>query len=475
MRLFFLALLAGVLSLSLIHAEEKIYTLDSFADVYYDAETGNPIASDEILELNGKTVRIAGYMVPYNSLENLKEFMLMPSSNGCNFCESPIKEEIIYVNQFGKKKFSFIDEPLVITGKLWVNGAGTKPKNKNFEQFLYAFEQAKVEKLKPKHHALLETVTPRTIIKQVCSILKVRLLKQVKVQALDESAYRKKKKEVLLKYLGGEEKAQQLQRFLTAMNFKGGEDLVNTVTDYLSHWSASFSDQAGTVIYYKEGLDLSDPDNQRQIALSCYDVLFHHESQMGDQIHKNTPSYEEYLARLSLILGLRQSFTQFYGSIGLIDLKPLEEFAAPHKEASLPTTLDSLRQLLLINNADFIQKVYEAEAFQPYTKAIMSPPVSMEQIFNPALYTSGEPHKPEALKPSQNRFGPYLTQLILNNTVKKEQITTDTILLQNENPFLWEIQFRDPKSAKLAQSYLNDLETLSVELNGNSLKVTPAQ
>ncbi len=451
-----------------LHAEElPIMTLDSFADVYYDAETGNPHVSDEIKKLNGKTVRIAGYMVPFNSLENLKEFMLMPSSNGCNFCESPMKEEIIYVRQPGKKKYEFISEPLIITGKLWVNGAGTAPKNKTYAQFLYAFEDAKVEKLKKEHHALLEVVTPRTIIKQVCSLLRVRLLKQVRFEALNDSDYLQKRKELLLKYLGGMDKAEQLQKLLTAFDIPGADKLIENGSKYLANWAGAFSDTAGDVIYHRKNLDLSQPENQRQIAIASYDTLFHHEVEMGKNIHTGNPTYEELAARLSLILGLRQSFTQFYGSIGLIDLLPLPDFAKPHQgKETLPAPYSTIIQQLLVKNATFIEELYQSKHYQPYTKAIINPPSTMEQILKPELYTTGKEYKSIVIDGYENRFGPYLSSLILGISV--ELLVADGLNL-TENGFKWTVQLSSEKEAdKLFQTH-SQSNRFSISLDKNTV------
>ena len=452
MRSLFFLLLLVIPSVS---AEETpIMTLDSLADVYYDAETGDAISSDAIKALDGKTIRIAGYMVPFNDLENLKEFMLMPSSNGCNFCEAPMKEEMIYVRQPGKKKYDYIGDPIVLTGKLWVQGAGTEAPNSTYAQFLYALQDTKVEKLKASDQALLEVVTPRTIIKQVCSLLRVRLLKQVTFEALDDSAYQEKRKELLLKYLGGAEGEQALTFFLNAFGIQNTESLSDLGSAFLTGWSAAFSDISGETIYYHKGLDLSEKKNQLQIAIACYDLLFHQEIDIHNAIHQGTPSIDEKLARLSLILGLRQSFAQFYGSIGLIDLRPLEKFAAPYDgKASLPKPFKTLAEQLLIKQGSFISELYKAEQFQPYTKAIASPPVSMTQILSPALYCEkGSTFEPQTIDGYENRLGPYLTSLILG--LDTEGIVADGIHLK-ANEFQWSILFKSEEVALKAETLLN--------------------
>ena len=445
----FLILASLVVTVS--HAEQRIMTLDELADVYYDAESGDPVVADEIKSLNGQTIRIAGYMVPFNQLENLKEFMLMPSSNGCNFCEAPMKEEMVYVKQPGKKKYPFITEPIVVTGKLWVKGAGTPPLNKTYAQFLYCLQDTKVTKLRPEDQALLSKVTPRTIIKQVCSLLRVRLLKQVTFVELDEVGFLEKRRSLLLEYLGGPEQAKALENFLTCFDVTGADTLVSSVSTYLAHWNAAFSDASGEKIYYKKGLDLSTQENQQQIAIACYDLLFHQEIDLHEKIHKGTPSIDETLARLSLILGLRQSFAQFYGSIGLIEMKPLKDFMTPYdSSASLPKAFSPLAEQLLVKQEAFISEVYKSQQYQPYTKAISAPPLSMEQILKPALYT--KPKESEAYKaPSveghnQQRLGSYLAGLILKlSEEQKSHLIADGIDWTPQK-FSWFLKFDDEET-----------------------------
>ncbi len=469
--MFVRALLLLLATQLILRADDAlpILTLDSLADVYYDAESGDAIVSDEIKALNGKTVRIAGYMVPFNSLENLQEFMLMPSSNGCNFCESPMKEEIVYIRQPGKGNYEFIPDPLLITGKLWVHGAGTPAKNSTHAQFLYAFEQAHVEKLAPEHYPLLETVTPRTIIKQVCSLLRVRLLRQVKFAPLSADAYRQQRQAALLPFLGGADQAQQLQQFLTAFDVPHADQLIELGTTYLEHWSSAFSDRIGSTIYYRDDLDLSDPQNQRQLAIACYDVLFHHEVDMGTRLHEGTPSYDEYLARISLLMGLRQSFTQFYGSIGLVDMLPLEEFTKPHRETTaLPSPYSTIAQQLLLANKGFIEQLYAAEHYQPYTKALSAPPVTMAQILTPTLYTQsapGTPYAVPAIEGYANRLGPYLASLVVGT--EHSAIIADGLRL-TPTGFTWVLQCRDATTAaQIATAERSS--TLTSEVRGDTV------
>lgn len=461
-----------ILLLSPLFAENLgIMTLDSLADVYYDTE-GVPVTSDEIKALDGQEIRLAGYMVPFNDLENLKEFMLMPSSNGCNFCEVPAMEEMVYVRQAGKKKYKFIGDPLVITGKLWVQGAGTPAKNSTYSQFLYALTDVKVESMKAADRELLEKVTPRTILKQVCSLLRVRLLKQVRFKALTQKELTVKKRERLLEYLGGEQKAQALQSFLQTMGVYGAEEFITLTTNYLSNWSGAFCNEKGDTLYHLEGLDFSKPENQFQIAMASYDVLFHHEIDLNKTLLGGAPTYDESLARLSLVLGLRQSFSQFYGSIGLVDLKPLEEFTKPFKKASLINPYKEIASQLLVRQAGFIAELYKTPRFQPYTLALQKPPVAMDQILTPSLYMDAKvKYKAKILDGYENCFGRYLTCAILGEDYTEYDGLVDGITFGEEG-FNWEIHFPAAEQVTRITQKLSDNQSLVVSQNERILSIS---
>ncbi len=475
-RSTFLLALLSIMPLALKAEEAPIMTLDALADVYYEAESGEPVVADEIKSLNGKTVRIAGYMVPFNDLENLKEFMLMPSSNGCNFCESPMKEEIVYVRQPGKKKYEYISEPLVMTGKLWVKGAGTDAPNSTYAQFLYGLQDAKLEKLKPEDQALLQVVTPRTIIKQVCSLLRVRLLKQVKFEPMTKEDFFLKRSEMLLKYFNGVKGLNNIKLLLESFNMPDAENILPVTNQYLADWTAAFSDSTGEVIYYLEDLDLSVQENQRQIAIACYDLLFHQEVNMGEQIHKGNPSYDEILARLSLILGLRQSFAQFYGSIGLIDLLPMETFAVQFRNRKpLPAPYSDIVEQLLLKSEPFIAEVYKAEQFQPYTKAITAPPLSMAQILTPSLYTDEKrAYKAPQTEGYDNRLGAYLISKVTGINIDELDLIADGIRFQGKGTdlqYIWELQFSSEKKASEIVKRLVPNERIVASSNGKTITI----
>jgi len=95
----------------------------------------------------------------------------------------------------------------------------------------------------------------------------------------------------------------------------------------------------------------------------------------------------------------------------------------------------------------------------------------MKQIFTPSLYTSGDLFKAETLKGYENRFGSYLTSLILNSSVKEENIITDGINFTDKG-FLWKIKFKDIKNAQVAEKLLSTNDLLEIKIEGSILYIT---
>lgn len=87
-----------------------------------------------------------GFMAPYDSLENMKNCMLMGIPTGCFFCTPPSPVEVVFIRQdIPKGKVApYIDTPIVAEGilKLWKKRSN-EPAHKSF---IFVLDQAKVTK-----------------------------------------------------------------------------------------------------------------------------------------------------------------------------------------------------------------------------------------------------------------------------------------------------------------------------------------
>jgi len=97
-------------------------------------EFDKPVFSAGASSLNGKSVSLPGYMIPFENGMKGNHFMLssMPI-NACFFCGVGGPETVVEV--FLKQPITYTEKPVVITGVLKLNG--TDP-----DKMLYILEQA---------------------------------------------------------------------------------------------------------------------------------------------------------------------------------------------------------------------------------------------------------------------------------------------------------------------------------------------
>jgi len=108
--------------------------------------SGTHIFPDSLLQLDGKTVVINGFMAPYEDLDNLREFMLLSFSVGCFFCVPPAINQVLFIEQKGSQSRPFIDDPITIRGTLHLSVPPLKLQAHE-DGFLFAILDAEITKL----------------------------------------------------------------------------------------------------------------------------------------------------------------------------------------------------------------------------------------------------------------------------------------------------------------------------------------
>jgi hypothetical protein len=108
--------------------------------------SGTHIFPESILQLDGKTVAIKGFMAPYEDLDNLREFMLLSFSVGCFFCVPPSINQVLFIEQKGEQSRPFIDDPITVKGTFHLAQPPLKLQAHE-DGFLFAILDAEVTKL----------------------------------------------------------------------------------------------------------------------------------------------------------------------------------------------------------------------------------------------------------------------------------------------------------------------------------------
>lgn len=97
--------------------EVALQKLGNFA---YDAERGGTIP-DDVKKLDGITVKLHGYMIPYDRTDNIVKFALVPDLFACCFGQPPSLQHTALVTTPPGKSLSYFAEQIVVTGTLRVN------------------------------------------------------------------------------------------------------------------------------------------------------------------------------------------------------------------------------------------------------------------------------------------------------------------------------------------------------------------
>lgn len=147
MKKFFLFFAFAVCTLTL-SAQKKEYTgfpslvWPKLYDVKYvkakdaNGEYEKPVFSDAAKSLNGKSVTVPGYIVPFEAGNKSAHLMLSSLPlNACFFCGAGGPESVIEV--FLKKEISYTEKPMEFRGVIKIN-------DKNPDKMMYIMEQAEV-------------------------------------------------------------------------------------------------------------------------------------------------------------------------------------------------------------------------------------------------------------------------------------------------------------------------------------------
>jgi len=118
----------------------------------YDAKGDdlNVTFPEDMAALDGKKVSLAGFMTPYEKLDDMHQFLLMPSSGGCFFCQAPSLSQVAMVQQTtpsgSQEKLPYIQEPVLVTATLHLYAKGSKHAAHQ-AGFIFALDDAQVVKL----------------------------------------------------------------------------------------------------------------------------------------------------------------------------------------------------------------------------------------------------------------------------------------------------------------------------------------
>jgi hypothetical protein len=88
-------------------------------------------------ELDGKVVRLLGFMQPLRDDQDMASFLFVEYPVGCWYCEMPASTGLVYVELPGGRTAPFSRNMITITGRLRLNANDP-------EDFLYTLQESRV-------------------------------------------------------------------------------------------------------------------------------------------------------------------------------------------------------------------------------------------------------------------------------------------------------------------------------------------
>lgn len=94
-------------------------TIKELGNFDYDPEQGGNVPAD-VLQMNGSTVKLSGFMIPLDQAERITRFALVPDLFACCFGAPPQIQHIVIVGCPPGKGVSYYPEEITVEGRLSV-------------------------------------------------------------------------------------------------------------------------------------------------------------------------------------------------------------------------------------------------------------------------------------------------------------------------------------------------------------------
>lgn len=106
-------------------------------------DTGPAVFPEDLKKLEGKHVRLTGFIAPYSDPDNMTKFMLTEAAVGCFFCNPPQENGVVFVRLPAKAKpLNWENDTVTVEGVLHLRGHNKK--DEEAEGFLFTVDDAKV-------------------------------------------------------------------------------------------------------------------------------------------------------------------------------------------------------------------------------------------------------------------------------------------------------------------------------------------
>jgi len=373
---------------------------------------------ETLRELDGRRVRLVGFMAPFDSLNDMRNCMILPSYVGCTFCNSPDITQVVYVAQSDQadERYPFIEEPSEVTGIFRLPKTDDPQGNhEGHEQgFVYVIEDALVTPYQasdaptrapgheggshPVKNDVMEEISLDALVTDVSQLRGLAPLKPIRWGRISASNLAAKvRSEVEQSY--PEEEREVLVAAFSLLGFFGDE--APALIDLLAMMNlvrrVAFVEEGGESISLLESASTKDPFTRLALVKEIADALARQHfasAQPPKPLHTDSNRALEALRQGNRLLVAYRYARQ--ENISPSPRAPKGLFAGFPEPRMIPAMLD-LWQRLPWHTGPFF-----AEARGGSTKELghidglfRNPPSTTRELFRPSLYDT--PNEFEAI------------------------------------------------------------------------------
>jgi hypothetical protein len=405
----------GAASSSAAHAEQAplvdFKLLDHTLLERHEDRPPSVIFPDELKALDNKRISIIGFMAPFEEMDNMKRFMLLPSYVGCFFCSPPSFTQVILVEQKsqGSGKLPFINDAIIVTGTLRLYFKESKHPA-HLAEFIYALDDADVtvytganapkravghqqqggllSRLQPNATAPLpgapphKAFQPQFLVKAVSDERRLPMMQGLKFVGEAPDAVTKRIADHIASLRKPEEwKARE--RACVALGFADKAfDLPKSIATLEMLRLPGFYDQAAQVIYYNHDLQFSNPDSRLYMVKLITEALI---AQNATPPATPPATDDAAFAALALRRGdIERTALLYDQKTRLLAAKP--EPLAPGPD--VPMLLDKFSGMYNKKALEFVTKVFPPDQLDKLNAAYAKPPTSTAQVLHPEFFTN---------------------------------------------------------------------------------------
>lgn len=247
-----------------------------------------------LAELDGREVSLVGFMAPFDSLDDMRRCMILPSYVGCNFCAPPRINQVVYVTQGedgSDERFEFIDPASIVTGTFRMSLPDTDHAGEE-HGFIYTIENAVVTAYsgegpaRAEGHAdgqhtrgattMLEGASAAEIIDVVAELLDRAPLRPIEVERISPDGFGEVVRSQMVAAFPEEtrETRARAYRMLGLLSDDTeGVDLADVVTEYTLSLRIAASNATGDRIWVLDNVSTNRPFSRLELVGVIADAL----------------------------------------------------------------------------------------------------------------------------------------------------------------------------------------------------------